>query len=139
MFPKWQGLFPYSRTTEQSKLFTQNIKYKKYNTIYLYIIRILNVSTKCWQEDDEQDGERGLGGEQYCALGKMQDRFNDFIVKSVEEGGDVDDRLRLEQIRGDFSMAVVKVHLINVWSDRCEFGLVDWLGSAPAHPFLELP
>lgn len=38
------------------------------------------------------------GREQCCALGKMQDRVYDFIVKSDEEGGDVDDRMRRGQI-----------------------------------------
>lgn len=55
-----QGLFEYSHTTEQGKLFTQNIKYKKYNTIYLYISKILLVSTKCWQRGDARGGEGGL-------------------------------------------------------------------------------
>ena len=68
----------------------------------------------------------------------MQDHFYEFIVKSDEGGGDVDDRMRLGQIQGDISTAAVMVRLISVWSDRCESGLLDWLGSAPAHPFLEL-
>lgn len=36
-----------------------------------------------------QDGGRSRG-EQCCALGQMQDHVYDFIVKSDEEGGDVD-------------------------------------------------
>lgn len=65
--------------------------------------------------------------------------FYDCIVESDEEGRDIDTGMRLGQIQGDISTAVIMVHLINIWLAMYEFSLVDLLGSAPAHPFLELP
>lgn len=47
--------------------------------------------------------------------------------------------LECAQGRYKVTFAIIMIHLINVWLDGCEFGLVDWLGSVPAHPFLEVP
>lgn len=82
-FPKWQSLFQYSHTTEWGKLFTQNIKYKKYNTIYLYIIMFLLVSIKCWQRDGERDWE-GVLGRKYYALGNTQNHFMTSLLRDEE-------------------------------------------------------
>lgn len=107
-FPKWQSLFQYSHTTEWGKLFTQNIKYKKYNTIYLYIIMILLVSIKCCREKTS----RGLGGgsrkEILCSW-QYTEPFYDFIVKRWRRWDTVTRTEPRAVTQGDISTAVISV------------------------------